>query len=208
VQGVVTTQVPPPEARTGGFAAIQMLVACCIIAVVAAMASPMMTNMLAYYRLSGDANNVFNTLAVAKMRAASDFTKTRLYVNISASSAHVEVWQKTSSTWSTEAESTTLSSNDAFSYGIVTTPPPNTQGTIGQSAQCLNNAGTAIGGTACVLFNSRGLPVDTSGTPIGTNAIYLKDSTNTIYAITIAATGLPRLWRAQPIAASPSWVLQ
>jgi hypothetical protein len=85
---------------------------------------------------------------------------------------------------------------------------PNTQGTVGQASQCLNNAGTAIGGTACIVFNSRGLPIDSTGAPIGTNAIYIKDNVNTIYAITVAATGLPKLWRAQPIAASPSWVQQ
>jgi len=185
-----------------------MLVVCCIVAVVVAMAAPLMGNMMSYYRLSGDANNVFNILAVAKMRAASDFTKTRLYVDLSAKSARVEVWQKTSSTWSAEAETTTLSQNDSFGYGIAVTPPPNTQGTIGQSSQCLNNAGTAIGSTACILFNSRGLPVDSTGTPIGTNAIYIKDNVNTVYGITVAATGLPRLWRAQPVAANPSWVLQ
>jgi Tfp pilus assembly protein FimT len=208
----VTTHACPPaaatDARAGGFAAIQMLVTCCIIAVVAAMATPLIGNMMSYYRLSGDANNVFNTLAVAKMRAASDFTKTRLYVDLSAESARVEVWDKTSSTWSAEAETTTLSQNDAFGFGIATTPPANTQGTIGQSSQCLNNAGTAMSGTACVVFNSRGLPVDSSGTPIATNAIYIKDNVNTVYAITIAATGLPKLWRAQPVAASPTWVLQ
>jgi Tfp pilus assembly protein FimT len=185
-----------------------MLVACCILAVVSAMAAPMMKNMLSFYRLSGDAHDVFNNLAVAKMRAASDFTKTRLYVDLAAKSARVEVWQKTGTpAWTAEAESTTLSQNDSFGYGGAITPPPNSQTTIGQAPACLNNSGVAIANTACVLFNSRGLPVDSTGSPTGTDAIYISDGA-TLYGITIAATGLPRLWRAEPIVAAPSWVLQ
>jgi hypothetical protein len=86
------------------------------------------------------------------------------------------------------------------------TPPPNTQAGIALSPPCRDDDGAAIDNTACVLFNSRGVPVDTSGVPTGAGGLYVTDGA-AIYGVTIAASGLTRLWRAQS-AATPVWVRQ
>jgi prepilin-type N-terminal cleavage/methylation domain-containing protein len=191
----------------GGFTAIEMLTVAAIVALLGAFAAPMMGNMLGNYRLSGDARGVSNSAAVAKMRAASDFTQTRLYVNLGAKNYHLEVWQKTGTPgWVTEGGTTYLATQDSFSFGSVASAPPNTQSTIGQASTCLDSAGTAISGTACVLFNSRGLPVDSTGAPLGTGAFYLTDGT-AVYGVTVAATGMVRAWRT-PATSTPSWSLQ
>ena len=56
------------------------------------------------------------------------------------------------------------------------------------------------------MFNSRGVPIDASGAPIGTNAFYVTDG-SAVYAVTVAATGMLRSWRTLPVA-TPSWSLQ
>ena len=56
------------------------------------------------------------------------------------------------------------------------------------------------------MFNSRGVPIDSSGAPLGTNAFYLTDG-SAVYAVTVAATGMLRSWRTLPVA-TPSWSLQ
>ena len=63
--------------------------------------------------------------------------------------------------------------------------------------------GAAIGNTSCILFNSRGIPVDPAGAPpavgapTGNDAMYLTDGT-AVYGETISATGLIKLWRTNP----------
>ena len=64
----------------------------------------------------------------------------------------------------------------------------------------------AVANTACIIFNSRGLPVDATGSPFGNDAIYITDST-AVYGITVAATGFVRLWRTN-YTSTPSWSLQ
>ena len=89
---------------------------------------------------------------------------------------------------------------------IVTTPPPNTQGLIGQAPLCVDDMGADIPGTACIMFNSRGVPVGNGPAfaPIGTYALYVTDG-SAVYGVTIAATGLFRMWRTLPVAI-PEWV--
>jgi hypothetical protein len=181
--------------------------------VIAAIAVPMMKNSLGDFRLSGDARGLSNAVSLAKLRAASDFSQARLYADLVAGSFHVETWQKTGVPgWVTEGGTTTLSPGDAFSFGVVGTAPPNSQATIGQASQCVTGGGAAIGNTACVLFNSRGIPVDPAGAPpavgapSGNDALYLTDGT-AVYGVTLSATGLIKLWRSKPTVTA-SWVLQ
>jgi len=118
----------------------------------------------------------------------------------------VQVFQKTLPGWVTEGGVTYLSQNVNFGFGAVGTPPPNNQPTIGQASACLNNSGTAIGNTACIVFNSRGIPIDNNTTPTGSDAVYVTD-TSAVYGITVSVTGLIALWRTNPTA-TPNWVLQ
>ena len=93
-----------------------------------------------------------------------------------------------------------------FSYGVVGTPPPNTQGTIAQAPLCVDDTGANIADTACIMFNSRGMPVGNGPTfaPTGGDALYVTDGIGDL-GVTVAATGLVRMWRTLPQAA-PAWV--
>jgi hypothetical protein len=179
-----------------------------IIGVLSAMAAPMFNNAIASFRVSGDARGVSNSAAIAKMRAASDFSRVRLYVDLSAMTHHLEVSDKTSAIccWVVQGGTTSLSTGVTFGYGVVSTPPPNTQGVIGQAPFCRDNMDMDVLNTACIMFNSRGVPIgnNPSFSPIGIDAVYVTDAT-TVYGVTIAATGLLRMWRT-PRASTPSWV--
>jgi prepilin-type N-terminal cleavage/methylation domain-containing protein len=202
-----------PNPRQAGFSLLELLLVVGLTTVIAAIAVPMMSNTIGDFRIRGDARALNSAVSLAKLRAASAFTQTRLYVDLSANTFHVESWQKTGTpAWVTEGGTTTLSTNDAFSQGVVATPPSSTQTTIGQAANCVGTTGTAIANTACVLFNSRGIPVAASGAPpnvgapTGNDALYVTDGT-AVYGVTVSATGQIQLWRTKPLA-TPSWVLQ
>jgi Tfp pilus assembly major pilin PilA len=184
-----------------------MLIVVAIIGVLAVIAIPMTGNALTNFRVTGDMRSISNGAAVAKMRAASAFSRTRLYVDLGAKTFRVETWDKTTSTWVAESGDTSLSSGVSFGYGAVTTPPTGTQPLINQAPPCLDNMGAEIAGTACVIFNSRGVPVDRATlAPTSLDAVYLTNGM-AVYGVTVTATGMIRTWSTPP-AATPTWVHQ
>ena len=197
-----------------GFSILELLMVVGVTTVVAAIAVPMMKNTIGDFKLSGDARGLTNAVSLAKLRAASDFSQARLYVDLNAGTFRVETWSKTAvpPDWVTEGGITALSSNDTFSFGVVGSAPLDTQPVIGQSSPCIDRLGVAIATSSCVLFNSRGIPVASGGVPpavgapTGNDALYITDG-SAVYGITLSATGLIKLWRTNPRAA-PSWVLQ
>jgi len=197
-----------PHRSESGFTLLETIVVLAIIAVVSAIAVPTFGNSLAYFRVSGDARNVSNAVAVAKMRAASNFTRVRLFVDLDGGTHQIQIWDKTSTTccWIAEGGATHLSSGVSFGFAPVGEAPPATQTTIDQAEACNDDDGNPIGNTACVMFNSRGVPIDASFASTGSDALYVTDDTEA-YGITIAATGMIRNWRTKPVA-TPSWTLK
>ena len=190
-----------------GFSLVEIMAASLVLATLAGLVVIVVGNLAGHYRLSGDARGVSNSVAVAKLRAASLFTQTRLNVSLTGGTYKIQMWRKTGTPgWQDEGTVYTLSNGVGFGFASVGTPPPNSQVTISQAAPCKDDAGADITGTACIVFNSRGLPVDSTGGPTGIGAFYLTDNAS-VYAVTVSATGMMRFWRTVT-SATPSWALQ
>jgi len=181
--------------RDAGFSLVELMAMCLVMCTLAAFVLPFTRTTLNAMNLVSDARNVASATALAKMRAAAYFTKARVYVNLAAGTFRVERWQKTAPIgWVTEGVTSTLSQTVSFGFAGAAAPPPDTQAAIAQAPNCLDNAGVAIAGTACIIFNSRGVPVDTANVPTAAGALYLQ-ANNTVFGVTAGAGGLVQLWQ-------------
>lgn len=200
--------------RSRGFSTIELLVVIAVSAILAALAIPGYNTIRRTLRIAGDGRDLNGAINQAKLEAASSFTRARLYVDLVANTFHIETWNKTAACWQTVNDPNNpctvagvspvqkLSPAVTFGFANVGNPPPNTQallaqGTSGTGTTCLVRNGLALGqipNTACIQFNSRGIPIDPkTSAPIGSDAFYITDK-NTVYAVTIGATGVTQVW--------------
>ena len=191
--------------QQAGFSIIELLVVLAIAGVIAAMALPSAERTLADVRLHNDARAIHNLLSLAKMRAAAKFTRVRLYCDLGAETFVLQDWDKTANSWVSGDGTQTLSTNVDFSFDALNAPPSDTQAALKQAAACKADDGmTDLGNTACIVFNSRGIPVNAAGDPDGNGAIYVTDHSTGVYGVTVSATPLVRLWWSPTI--NTSWV--
>ncbi len=196
-----------------GFTTIELLIVVFISLVVAAMAVPGYMNIARYLRVAGDARDLNGLTAEAKMRAAQDFTHARIRANLNTNTFQLEVWDKAANggtgCWKTEGDSANpctvagsavqpLSAGVIFGFTGASAGFPNPQTIIMQAPACGvgvagGTAGGVIEGTACIEFNSRGIPVAASGAPTANDALYVTD-TNNVYGVTVLASGLMQQW--------------
>jgi hypothetical protein len=185
-----------------------------LIGIVAAIALPSAASSSRGFRMKGNAQSIANLVALAKMRAAAVYSRTRIRADLAGRSLRLEVWvpadpaDKTVGSWVPEGGEVQLSTGVDFGVADRTDPPANTQAALGQSPEC--TAGDALSGatvpdTACIVFNSRGIPVNADGDPMGGNALYITDGTG-VYGTTITATPLVRQWWAN--SSTGQWVKQ
>jgi|KBSMisStandDraft_5_1062788.scaffolds.fasta_scaffold03202_9 prepilin-type N-terminal cleavage/methylation domain-containing protein len=195
-----TTTEDTPTTQAG-FSVLELVVVLAVAGVLLAIALPRMSG----YGSNNDSRVLSNALSLAKMRAASNFTQSRLYVSLAGRSQHVELWSKTAvpPDWVAVNGPTLLTNGEVFGFGPAASPPANTQALIGQAPVCLDKDLNPIAGTACILFNSRGIPVDDTGTPTNNDALYVTDGTR-LGAVTLSAAGLVTVWDA-PLGTTPAW---
>lgn len=189
-----------------GFSLMELMVVLAFMGIIAAIAIPQISRAVALMRLNGAIRSISNTAALAKTKAGAQFTRVRLYVDLGANSFHLETYVAGApGQWVVDGGTTFLPNNVTFRFNPVGAAPLNTQPAIGQAPACLDNAVPAapIGNTACVVFNSRGIPIDNNGVPTNLDAVYISDGT-AVLGVTVSPTGLIGVWNTQPLAV-PQW---
>lgn len=211
------------KSRERGFTVIEIVIVAAIGVTAAAVAIPGYLAITRYLRLAGDARDLNATVAQAKMRGAQDFTHARVRANLTANTFVLEVWDKTANgnvgCWKTEGDPVSrctsmtdspvqsLSSGVTFGTAGVGSGGSNPFSTIAQGPTCTSGvaggaAGTTYSGTACVEFNSRGIPVAANNSPALSDALYVTDL-RTVYGITILSSGLIQVWATD--ASASAW---
>jgi len=180
---------------SAGYSLVELMAFMAVMVTMAAFIMPFTRGSINAMNLTSDARNVMSAVSLAKMRAAASFSQARVYVDLGARTYRVERWQKNTNTWIAEGVVRPLAANVNFGWGGIGSAPPNTQPTIGQASACLTAAGVAIANTACIVFNSRGVPVDNLGVPVASDAYYLSDGA-TAFGITVSTGGMVQLWRS------------
>jgi type II secretory pathway pseudopilin PulG len=199
--------------RQAGFSTMELLVVVAMSITITAIAVPQYVRTTAYLRVAGDLRALNGITALAKMRAAASFTHARTYADLTANTYHLEVWNKAGNggagCWQTDGDIANactvigtspvfnLAQGDVFGAGGLTTGPTPAQQPIPTQVACqaINGGTGTIGSTACIVFNSRGIPVDTTpgGSPVATGAFYLTNQT-VVNAVTVSATGSIQSW--------------
>lgn len=182
--------------REDGYSLIDLMAVVALAGILTAITIPISETSLRANRLKGDADAVRNLVGLAKMRASSQFTRARVFVDLSNNSYVLQVWDRTANAWVNDRAPANTSSGVSFGFGSLGTPPPNTQATIEMSPPCSNGVTADAGvvaNTSCITFNSRGLPVDGAGVLYARHAIYMQ-STIGVFATTVTSTPLIRFW--------------
>jgi Tfp pilus assembly protein FimT len=176
-----------------------------LVGIIAGVAVPVTGSAMAGHRFRGDTQALSQMVGLAKMRASAAFTRARVRADLRAGTYALEVWDKTANAWVLEGGIMRTSMGVRFGFGNLGTPPPNTQQAIGFSPACRTGLTTetpVVPDTACIIFNSRGVPVDGAGNVFGGHALYLTDG-GAVAATTITATPRIRRWVAPGHA--PNW---
>lgn len=180
----------PGQNRSAGFSMMEILVVLLIMGIITALALPQGINAIKGYRLHSDATALASYLNVVRMKSASQYAPYRLVVNTATVPGSYVMERLCGNTPNTAPGD--LSMNPAFdanctggnaNYQAFSTPqleggtqyvaqgdtlfacrPPNITGAL--------YPGTIAGATACagtfyIYFNTRGSPVDNTGSPLG-----------------------------------------
>ena len=185
---------------------LELLIVIAVLAIVAAMAIPTWQRIQKNARLNGDGHNMAESLSVAKMRAAANFTESRVFFFTGTGATQyfrIDVWNQTHGCWVPDGKSNPVSGDCITTSGITnnemflssgvsagfssaTTAPDSS--TTAQASGCKQGGsgpttgGSNIANTSCIQFNSRGFPIAAAG-------FYITDSTR-VYGITTNAVGL------------------
>lgn len=188
------------SSKDRGFTIFELLVVMAIILIMASIAIPSYVRMRQVYRIRGDADSLMGMLSLARMRAASDFARTKVECDSSTNVCTLFTAQYNPAncpvTWPgspNEIQKITLSP------GIMldTTGGGAAKGVGGQKTTAPALGRTGQTNPYKIFFNSRGLPIqdNCAGTNTLDYALYLKDTKyGAVMAVSVDASGLARIW--------------
>jgi len=179
-ENLVVRAITPEQRREKGFSVVELAVVAMILITVSAIAILAAVTMAQDIRTVSDMRGISAQLSLARMRAASAGTKTRLNFNTTANTYQLEVWSSSASAYQLEGGVQTLADGDTFGFGSITTP-------AGQQ--------TTIAQTSPIYFNSRGIATDSSGNATASSAIYIQSIKGSYLAAAVSIAGQPTEYR-------------
>ena len=166
------------RASARGFTRVELMVVAAVMLVLAAIAIPRVSSVVQTYRVGADARSLASQLTLARVTAGSQNTDARINFNsctAGSTNYQLEIYNQGSSTWQQLGGQTPLSTGISYGYGSISTP-------VGSQSSITNSP-------CYVIFNSRGLPVDSSGNPTANYTIYIINNQNLCFAITVLLSG-------------------
>ncbi|MBI4165524.1 MAG: prepilin-type N-terminal cleavage/methylation domain-containing protein [Acidobacteria bacterium] len=177
--------------KNQGFSMLEILVVIAIIGIIAAFALPSAITFVKGYRLHANASAIAAQLNVTRFRATSQYTPYRLRVSTSAGTTARERLSTAYGSPQSE-ESIPLDRGVRFLSACPVSAKP---GTIGASVTAASPA---------IYFNTRGLPVDSTGITYNNNVIYLANDNDLYDAVTVSLGGKVSIWNYN--ATAGAWV--
>jgi Tfp pilus assembly protein FimT len=162
-----------------GYSMVELVIALLIIITVAGVAIPKIVTLTQNVRLENDIRSISAQIFLARMRAASAGTNSRVNFNTSANTYQIEVLTSgtlSSGTWTIYGATNNMETGDSFGYGSITAPAGQ-QSTIAQ--------------TTPIYFNSRGIATDSSGNATSSSAIYFTNIRGQYAAVAVSIAGQP-----------------
>ena len=196
-----------------GFTTSELFVVVAVIGIIAAMALPQALNSLNNYRVHSDASEIAGYLNVERMRAAYQAAPYALDVN-GSTYAIEQLTPLTYNPLATPTSTSYTSQNPAvYDFGTQYLAPEDTitnclpSGVSVYPIPVTANPGTC-GTPFQIYFNTRGLPVDSSGNALasGGMAIYLTNTNGMVDAVTVSSGGAVQVWNWVP--RSSAWALR
>jgi prepilin-type N-terminal cleavage/methylation domain-containing protein len=178
--------IPKSTKGSPGFSLLEVSIVVLIFLVLVALATPNALQMLHAYRLSGDARSLAHQISFARLRAGTEFTWAQIVLvtspTPSAYSLQLCTTKATSSctTFTSEGGTQYLSSGISLGFGSSSGPAG------GQTTKAQ---------TTTVTFNSRGIPIDSGGSPTANDTIYLTDAKGNACAVSVTLSGHTKIWR-------------
>lgn len=167
--------------KNQGFSLLEILVVIAIVGIIAAFALPSALTFVKGYKLHANASAIAAQLNVARFRSTSQYKPYRLRVDVSAGTTTRE--RLATNYGSPEAEEA-LPLDRSVRF-LSTCPVSAKPGSIGSSVTAASSA---------IYFNTRGLPVDSSGTTYNNNVIYLANDNDLYDAVTVSLGGKVSIW--------------
>jgi prepilin-type N-terminal cleavage/methylation domain-containing protein len=167
--------------KNQGFSMLELLVVIAIIGVIAAFALPSAITFVKGYKLHANASAIASQLNVTRFRATSQYKPYRLSVSIPGGTTSRE--RLSTSYTSPQAEDTQFL--DRGVRFLDTCPVSAKPGNVSSSVTAASSA---------IYFNTRGLPVDSSGVAYNNSVIYLANDNNLYDAVTVSLGGKVGLW--------------